>query len=55
MKVVDCSIKIESREEIDLLQNAIDVYLRSKYEVAEHDRKKLKEVKKQLEALWYGW
>lgn len=55
MKVVDCSIEIESRSEINVIQDMIDVYLEHNQKLYEEDKEKLLKIKNQLESMWYSW
>ena len=54
MKVVDCSIEMESRKDIDVLQNMIDLYLENT-KLYEEEKEAFLKLKNQLETMWYEW
>jgi len=55
MRLVDCSIEIEARNEINIVQDMIDVYLKNNKKLEDYQKEELENLKNQLEGLWYQW
>lgn len=56
MKVENGTITLESRTEVELLQNVCEGFLAlSKSAVEDEEKKLAKELSAKLEAMWYGW
>ena len=54
MKLQDGKIILETRTDIDLMQNMIEL-LNEKGNVGKKEEKMLKQLNRELEALWYSW
>ena len=55
MKLDGTKIIIESRREIDLLQDMIDLYTKNNKDISESAKRELLKLKGQLEGLWFCW
>lgn len=55
MKLDGTEIIIESRREIDLLDDMIDLYIKRNKGISESRKQELLRLKSQLEGLWYSW
>lgn len=54
MKLENCNLIIESRREIDVLQDMIELYLERK-NISRDEERELTEVKNQLDTLYISW
>ena len=55
MRLVNCSIEIETRNEINIMQDMIETYLKNNKKLDDYQKEELETLKNQLEALWYQW
>lgn len=55
MKLESTTIVIESRREIDLLQDMIDMYIKNNKDISESAKNEFLKLKGQLEGLWFCW
>ena len=54
MKLQDGKIILETRTDIDLVQNMIEL-LNEKGNIGKKEEEMLKQLNRELEALWYSW
>lgn len=54
MKLEDGKIVLETRTDIDLMQNMIEL-LNEKGNIGKKEEEMLKQLNRELEALWYSW
>ena len=54
MKLQDGKIILETRTDIDLMQNMIEL-LNEKGNIGKKEEEMLKQLNRELEALWYSW
>ena len=54
MKLQDGKIILETRTDIDLMQNMIEL-LNEKGNLGKKEEEMLKQLNRELEALWYSW